>query len=195
VQTPQSTKQGYNAAGTPDYRIQPLPFAPQDGYHEYRFDWTPEHLTFWIDGQFVWSMTEQIPTSPGHLVVNHWSNGDPNWSGGPPAEDAVLTVAYVKAYFNSSDPKRRDTHARTCPVFNPDKVCEIPATNATLDPNDMKTSFFSEHPRDAPGQVLYNATDFPDVGNSIKASSVGVMQLALFLAAVWVAWGTVDITV
>jgi len=43
---------------------------------------------------------------PGHTVMNHWSNGNTGWSGGPPTEDAVASIMYVKMYFNRSHPLR-----------------------------------------------------------------------------------------
>ena len=32
--------------------------------------------------------------SPERLILQHWSNGNELWSGGPPAENAVLVVEY-----------------------------------------------------------------------------------------------------
>lgn len=89
---------------------------PSGDYHEYRFDWLPGSVTFFADGVPLFSITNVsvVPTDPGHLIVNHWSNGDPNWSGGPPDQDAVATVSYVKAYFNSSDPMRQENFTATC---------------------------------------------------------------------------------
>lgn len=106
VQTPKSAAHGYNAANTADFKVYPLDFSPAADYHEYRFDWLPDRIEFYLDGVYIWTMTEGVPDQPGRLFINHWSNGDKLWSGGPPKQDAVMTVSYVKAYFNSTNATR-----------------------------------------------------------------------------------------
>jgi hypothetical protein len=76
-------------------------------------------------------MTENIPSGPGRLHISHWSNGNPGWSAGSPQNDAVLTVSYVKAYFNSSDPGIPQAALKSCPVDPASMVaavlaCDIP---------------------------------------------------------------------
>ncbi|KAI9713073.1 MAG: hypothetical protein M1820_001058 [Bogoriella megaspora] len=127
VQTPQSAQAGYDAAGTPDFKVIQLPFAPDDGYHDYRFDWVPNRVSFYADGVWLEDMTDDIPSSPGGLFLNHWSNGDPKWSAGPPQTDAVLTVSYVKAYFNTSGSQN------TGPCTK-DPICEIPDQKVAPNP-------------------------------------------------------------
>ncbi|PNS19322.1 Beta-glucanase [Sphaceloma murrayae] len=116
IQTPLSASRGFDASDTPFFRPFPLPFDPSSSYHEYRIDWLPESVTFFADGTPLWSVTNVtvIPREPGHLILNHWSNGDEKWSGGPPERDAVVTVSYVKAYFNTSDGARRSAFEETC---------------------------------------------------------------------------------
>jgi hypothetical protein len=70
-------------------------------------------------------MTENVPVEAGRLFLNHWSNGSPSWSGGPPAQDAVTTVMYVKAYFNSSDAARAQAAEQRCAAGGP-RTCTIP---------------------------------------------------------------------
>ncbi|PSK43160.1 Beta-glucanase [Elsinoe australis] len=126
IQTPLSASHGFDASLTPYFKVHPLPFLPSDSYHEYRIDWLPDSITFFADGSPLWTITNTsvIPQGPGHLMLNHWSNGDGNWSAGPPEEDAVLTVSYVKAYFNSSDEGKNKVFADNC-VSDVGKVCEI----------------------------------------------------------------------
>jgi hypothetical protein len=71
---------------------------------------------------------EHVPTVGGHIILQHWSNGNSKWSGGPPTSDALLAVSYVKAYFNSSDPQRRISQEELCkdaPSGDEDE-CAIP---------------------------------------------------------------------
>lgn len=133
-QTPESLKQGFDAAGTPGYRKYGLNFNPSDGYHEYRFDWTPDKITYYVDSKAVWNLTYSVPSANGHLVLNHWSNGDPLWSAGPPKSDSAFTVNYVKAYFNSSDANEEKKFSKACSKFDPAFVCEVPDNTAISDP-------------------------------------------------------------
>lgn len=163
LQTPQSVNQGYDASGTAGFEVMPLPFRPDDMFHEYRFDWTPGRVAFYVDGQYLHEMNENMPVEGGHLFFNHWSNGDPKWSAGPPAQDAVMTISYMKAYFNSTDTDRsQNAYKKRCPSFDPAKVCEIPAQttppDASRGTDGAKTYFFSQDPENkVVGQIVYNA--------------------------------------
>ncbi|GAB7358166.1 hypothetical protein MBLNU230_g0320t1 [Neophaeotheca triangularis] len=88
----------------PQHTLHPLPFAPGSGYHEYRFDWLPSRIDFYFDGVWAASFTDTsaVPSTPGRILLNHWANGDENWSGGPPERDAVVGLSYFKGYFNVS---------------------------------------------------------------------------------------------
>ncbi|KAF2398822.1 concanavalin A-like lectin/glucanase [Trichodelitschia bisporula] len=125
IQSPESQAQGYNARNTPGFDQHPLPFRPDLDWHEYRFDWTPSEVAFYGDNSLLHVMTEAIPNTPGKLMLNHWSNGDPGWSGGPPDVDTAFTVSHLHAYFNSSDSKRRAAYKKRCPKVDQSKICII----------------------------------------------------------------------
>ena len=94
-----------------------LDFDPTAGIHEYRIDYLPGRVVFYADSRPLAAMEGDgvVPLVGGHLILQHWSNGDPQWSGGPPGEDALLAVRYVQAYFNSSGPDDgRGKSARRC---------------------------------------------------------------------------------
>src|SRR5262245_65874065 len=126
LQSPESVRNGYDASNTSGYKIQHLDFRPDQKFHEYRFDWSPNRVAFYVDGQFMYEMTQNLPTSGGRMFMNHWSNGDPLWSAGPPNSDTAMTVSYVKAYFNTTDTTRTDSYKKQCPTFDTSKVCQIP---------------------------------------------------------------------
>jgi beta-glucanase (GH16 family) len=130
IQSPASADANYNAINTSTFRVQNLPFNPSAGYHEYRFDWTPEHIVFFADGQLLQEFENTFdgdaPDAPGTLMLNHWSTGNPGWSGGPPAQDAVLTLSYVKAYFNSSNATRENEWRGACGGEWQGRTCQIP---------------------------------------------------------------------
>ncbi|KAK3902783.1 hypothetical protein C8A05DRAFT_43860 [Staphylotrichum tortipilum] len=131
LQSRASALAGFDASRTgPQTFIQThLPFDPTASFHEYRIDYLPSTVHFYADGALLAVMSgAAVPTSPGHLILQHWSNGNPSWSGGPPAADeAVLAVRYVKAYFNSSMPARKGDWQRRCgDPEAPGAVCVIP---------------------------------------------------------------------
>ncbi|KAI7855739.1 concanavalin A-like lectin/glucanase domain-containing protein [Circinella umbellata] len=80
-----------------------LPFDPTSAFHEYRFDWTPEDVTYYLDGEEANRINQNIPDAPGRVLINHWTDGNPNYSGLPPAQDATLSLANLTLFFNSSE--------------------------------------------------------------------------------------------
>ncbi|KAL9007571.1 MAG: hypothetical protein Q9173_007191, partial [Seirophora scorigena] len=123
------------------FRPTPVGFRPSVGYHEYRFDWTPDSITYYADSKLIWESKLGVPTHPGGLILNHWSNGDPGWSNGPPAKDARMDFSYVKAYFNttSSDSNYK---LRCRDPQKPDAVCTVPDQTSPPDPR-QSTTFLS----------------------------------------------------
>ncbi|KAG8165677.1 hypothetical protein KVR01_004229 [Diaporthe batatas] len=135
LQSQESANAGFDASGTPGHAVANLPFDPRADFHEYRFDFVPGRVVFYADGTVLAVLDDPAsvpsPLSAGHVALSHWSNGNPLWSGGPPAKDAAMEVRYVKAYFNSTDEKRRDNAAGRCvdPAAE-GAVCLIPAVTA-----------------------------------------------------------------
>jgi beta-glucanase (GH16 family) len=72
-------------------------------FHEYRFDWLPGSVKFYIDNIFVREMTTNIPDSPGRVLLNHWTDGNPLFSGGPPNQNSDLSISHLNLFFNSSE--------------------------------------------------------------------------------------------
>ncbi|KAI8391283.1 concanavalin A-like lectin/glucanase domain-containing protein [Radiomyces spectabilis] len=108
VQPQLYNKDGSAAPETSDKHI--LAFNPTTDFHEYRFDWLPGSVTFYVDGHVLNTMTTNVPDSAGRIIVSHWTDGNPNFSGGPPSEDAQLTIANMTMFFNSS----RATNILSC---------------------------------------------------------------------------------
>ncbi|KAL6894947.1 glycoside hydrolase family 16 protein [Trichoderma evansii] len=156
IQSEASLQAGFDASKTGTFKVVNLTFDPTAGFHEYRFDYLQDRVLFYADSLLLAEMSgSSVPTSPGHLILQHWSNGNPLWSGGPPEEDATMTVSYVKAYFNSSDSDVQSSWNTSCQKAlskgSNETVCVVPdvtAANAstggtffnTSDPNDNKNS-------------------------------------------------------
>lgn len=132
IQSEESKKAGYDASKTGSYQKHYLTFNPGDSFHEYRFDYIPGRVLFYVDGELVAEMDgDEVPSMGGHLILQHWSNGNPLWSGGPPKEQAVMSVAYVKAYFNSSRSEELIKKDGRCNLgqsaeMQQENVCAIP---------------------------------------------------------------------
>jgi beta-glucanase (GH16 family) len=165
-QSPEAVNQNFNAAGTPGFKNVTTTFPPDLDFHEYRFDWLRDRIIFYFDGTNVANMTEDIPDVSGYIAFNHWSNGNPNWSGGPPKEDAVLTIQYFKAYFNSSNHERILVYNSKCPTFDEHKVCQIPnkqISRGAVPSPENGNIFFSQ--TQTPGQAF-------TVGGTRQAATV-----------------------
>lgn len=140
-QSPQSAAQGFSVIGK-DYKVADLPFDPTNGFHEYRIDYLPNEIIFYGDGQVIGVMNSTASPQPGHLVLTQWSNGDKGWSSGPPVEQAVLSVGYVKAYFNSSSAARQADWASRC--TDPSELGAICAIENYRDPVNVPNPAFND---------------------------------------------------
>lgn len=129
------------------------------------------------------SMTQDVPTAPGHLTLSHWSTGNPNWSGGPPVTDAVLTVEYVKGYFNSSDAARQaDWKARCKNIEAVNATCAVPEMAEAPDGNSSaKTFFFSTQKNMTGNQTVFGSKQKSDGGQRLGLQILWTFVLTLVL--------------
>lgn len=189
LQSAESEQAGFNAANTSTFQVHQLHFNPSDAFHEYRFDWSPDAVSFYADGVALDTMTEAVPSSPGHVTLSHWSTGNPDWSAGPPTSDAILTVEYFKGYFNSSDPKRQQDWSKrckdpsavnaTCPIA---EVSEAPNGNVSA-----KTFFFSMQKNETVNQTVSGSKKSQGVVLEPPLHVRAVTTTALLLSLVWIA--------
>ncbi|KAM0436209.1 hypothetical protein ACHAPT_003101 [Fusarium lateritium] len=137
VQSEKSLEAGYDASKTGTYKRVNLDFDPTVAFHEYRFDYTPNRVLFYANSKLLARMEGgNMPSAGGHLILQHWSNGNPWWSGGPPTENATVTVSYVKAYFNSSENEHQENLRQECQGMTtksaaPCAVPDVTEQNAT----------------------------------------------------------------
>ncbi|KAI5806956.1 glycoside hydrolase family 16 protein [Geopyxis carbonaria] len=185
-----SLQKGGDAETTPTYKVIELPFAPDDRVHEFRFDWQPGTVSFYADGEWLVDMTDAqyVPSSPGKIVLSHWSNGNEKWSGGPPKEDAKLLVQYVKAYFNTTDDQREKDYKGRCKdpsVAN--AVCQIPDQKGP--PEYGAVHFFhTDGDNKTPNQTIY-ATSKNSAAPSMTPltwSTTLIMAIVVGTLTIWV---------
>ncbi|OBZ80527.1 Xylanase/beta-glucanase, partial [Choanephora cucurbitarum] len=80
----------------------PLDLDPSVDYHEYRFDWFPHQTIFYIDGIERYRISQHVLAKPARVMLNHWTDGNPNFSQGPVKQNAVMSVKNITLFFNSS---------------------------------------------------------------------------------------------
>lgn len=183
LQSRASAAAGFDASHTPTYQVANLPFDPRADFHEYRMDFVPGRVLFLADGAVLAEMDSPagLPSHAGHLALNQWSNGDPAWSSGPPAADAVLAVRYVKAYFNSSDAARQRAAAARCvDPGAPGAVCDIP--DVTPADDAAAAWFFSGHENMTANQTVSSDSGISGGGGDES----GGRRLARGDGAAWV---------
>lgn len=89
-------------------------------FGEHRIDWLTTSTNYYYNSALkgVWllalvftqsytdfqqkTIMKNVPTVGSEVVVNVWSNGDPEFSQGPPTADAIATLQYLELYFNST---------------------------------------------------------------------------------------------
>lgn len=181
LQSAESVRAGYDAAKSRNYLIANLTFDPSADFHEYRIDFVPSYVIFYADGKVIGTVsTSAIPTSGGHMILTHWSNGNPLWSAGPPNSQSNLTVAYVKAYFNSSSPIRQDHWNFRCGnPYAPNATCQIPDLSTPMGTTTGGGEVLN--PRDFFFFRLPNATSNQTVYEDMAASKDNRLQKTLIM--------------
>lgn len=49
-----------------------LGFDASEDYHTYGFDWLPDRIIWYVDGEAVHSVDQAIPETPGKIMMNVW---------------------------------------------------------------------------------------------------------------------------
>lgn len=60
-----------NGQGNHEY-VHDLGFDASQGFHQYGFLWQPGKITWYVDGKAVYSATNNIPSTPGKIMLNVW---------------------------------------------------------------------------------------------------------------------------
>jgi hypothetical protein len=93
-----TNQQTHPSIGETTYAV-PAPDTMTSAFHEYRYDWLSTGTNFYIDGVFIMTINRNVPSTAGRLMWNSWSNGWA-WTFGPPAQENILLIRSVEAYFN-----------------------------------------------------------------------------------------------
>lgn len=52
--------------------IHELGFDASEDFHIYAFDWQPDKITWYVDGEEVYSAEKNLPSTPGKIMMNVW---------------------------------------------------------------------------------------------------------------------------
>ncbi len=80
-----------------------LGFDASEGYHTYGFDWQPDHITWYVDGKEVYTARENIPSTPGRIMMNTWPGIGVNEWLKPFNGKTPLTARYQWVTYDKSD--------------------------------------------------------------------------------------------
>ncbi|CAE7124446.1 unnamed protein product [Rhizoctonia solani] len=95
-----------------------IPGADFTEFHEHRLDWLPGSSKYYYDGSLKSTVNKNSPAVDSPLYVNVWSDGGPLWSRGPPTQDAIATIYYIKGYYNSSAVSESQFNTRCAAATN-----------------------------------------------------------------------------
>ena len=89
-----------------------LGFDASQGFHTYGFDWQPDHITWYIDGKPVYTANQDIPKTPGKIMMNTWPGRTVNewlkeFNGKTPLSAHYQWVTFDKS--SSSQPQQPTT--------------------------------------------------------------------------------------
>jgi beta-glucanase (GH16 family) len=83
-----------------------LPFDTTEEFHLYAFEWTPTKITWFIDDEEVFSVTDKefdIPDAPQRLMAQVWTGNIFQWHGKPNFEDGTSAVIRCMSYTRLGD--------------------------------------------------------------------------------------------
>jgi endoglucanase len=91
-----------NGSGNHEYMYD-LGFDASEGYHTYGFDWQQNKITWYVDGKAVYSATNNIPSTPGKIMMNVWpGTGVDSWLA-PFDGKTPLTARYQWVTYTSKN--------------------------------------------------------------------------------------------
>lgn len=77
-----------------------LGFDSSEGFHTYGFDWQRDHITWYVDGKAVYTAYDNIPVTPGKIMMNTWpGKGVDEWLA-PYNGNTPLTARYQWVTYN-----------------------------------------------------------------------------------------------
>ncbi|GAA5906326.1 hypothetical protein JCM8208_003518 [Rhodotorula glutinis] len=70
-------------------------FDPTADFHNYTIVWQKGKSEFHVDGKLRKTFRDNVPSVGASFLWNAWSNGDVNWSAGPPKQDSYTLIKEI----------------------------------------------------------------------------------------------------
>jgi hypothetical protein len=135
-------------------------------FHEWSFVWLPDIVHFGLDANYPRFITTNVPKAPGRLALSHWSDGNPDYSLGPPTQNSSITISFLWAVYN-------DTNASELTCKKTNSACTVTngifqASAASGGSNNNNAMF--------PSVIIVNSANF------IKPAAPGWLFVLLFFS-------------
>lgn len=114
-----------NGVGNHEY-LYDLGFDASESFHQYGFLWQKGSITWYVDGKAVYTATENIPSTPGRIMMNAWPGiGVDDWLN-PFNGVTPLTGQYDWASYTKVDSSFESTGGNTAQnTFDAGKLYQI----------------------------------------------------------------------
>ncbi|KAF8878086.1 concanavalin A-like lectin/glucanase domain-containing protein [Infundibulicybe gibba] len=93
-----ATNQALSTGGQSTSIAVPVDSKPSDAFHELQLDWYPGSTTYLYDGVQRAKHTTNVPNVDSNWIINAWSDGNKNWSAGPPTADSITQIRSILIY-------------------------------------------------------------------------------------------------
>ena len=81
-----------------------LGFDASEDFHDYAFEWHKDKIVWFVDGAEVYSAEENIPVTPGKIMMNAWcGTGVDGWLNAFDDSKMPLTAEYETISFTPFD--------------------------------------------------------------------------------------------
>lgn len=127
-----------NGKGEHEY-VHELGFDASESFHTYAFDWQKDYITWYVDGKAVYTATENIPVTPGRIMMNAWpGKGVDEWLQ-PYEGQTPLVASYDRFSYKATEPVKEnvppisetpDSQPPVAPSTNEDNL--VPNTKPTV---------------------------------------------------------------
>ena len=85
-----------DSQGNHEY-VYELGFDASEDFHDYAFEWHPDKIVWFVDGKEVYAATENIPSTPGKIMMNAWcGTGVDGWLNAFDDTSMPLRAEYEK---------------------------------------------------------------------------------------------------
>ncbi|WP_024344373.1 beta-glucanase [Streptococcus equinus] len=119
-----------NGVGGHEYLYE-LGFDASKAYHVYGFDWQADHITWYVDGVAVYTATENLPVTPGKIMMNAWPGiGVDDWLA--PFDGQTPLVAYYDWVTYNSNQVKGEEIVETSPQTTIESTAQEVVTSSPV---------------------------------------------------------------